>query len=251
MEFDDKYESSYSKMLEIFHEGYRDRNGTVALFWPVVGKNYQKSKILFVGRAGNSSWGWNEVDVSELSSESIEDAKNGIKNWMKEWNIVDNCPMSWLYHNREIWLRPDTRDRGYNWTQSRFWQVICGVLRARWNLDNDSPWWSYCAWTNLYKIAPAEGGNPSARMIRAQREQCLELLKQELSVLCPTNVVIVTGIGWAEPFLQNLQYNYTKLNGYVEAKGVSNYGAPNVLITCRPEGKPEDRFVREVCEQLR
>lgn len=45
------------------------------------------------------------------------------------------------------------------------------------------PWSSYLAWTNLYRIAPAGGGNPGARLCARQLKPCLELFRRNVERL--------------------------------------------------------------------
>ena len=66
------------------------------------------------------------------------------------------CPMTWVTNQ---W---GNTNKGYNTRRSAFWRVIRGVVDGLGIADvEQDAWSSHLVWSNLYKIAPANGRNPS------------------------------------------------------------------------------------------
>lgn len=58
------------------------------------------------------------------------------------------------------------------------------------------------AWSNLAKVAPAEGGNPSGSLLELQHPHAGQLLRREVTELDPEMVLIISGRGYTDPFLR-------------------------------------------------
>ena len=54
-------------------------------------------------------------------------------------------------------------------------------------------WPSTLCWTNLYKISPFAGGNPSRSLADAQLDKCIQILKIEVSDWKPRRLLFLTG----------------------------------------------------------
>ena len=54
-------------------------------------------------------------------------------------------------------------------------------------------WSSYVAWSNVSKIAPWKGGNPSEDLWNAQYFGMVKIIKKEIEFLSPHAVILVTG----------------------------------------------------------
>ena len=143
---------------------------------------------------------------------------------------------------------------GYNTKRSAFWRTIRGVV-ARLEIadvEQDS-WSSHLVWSNLYKIAPAERGNPGATLRQVQLAGCRELFSLELMTYTPSRLLLLTGIGWASPFLPDFDGTPQDVAGfcYVERFGtltISPGKRPTrYVVAAHPQGKPEDQWVTEVC----
>jgi hypothetical protein len=104
-------------------------------------------------------------------------------------------------------------------------------------------WYEYVTWSNLYKLAPKEGGNPSGTLRNAQIEVCCKILAKEVEILSPKFVVMFTA-NWEDKFLSSLnddQYpkdvdkakwgNYT--TKVYQIKGVT------YIVSYHPGRKPE------------
>ncbi|NVN97656.1 hypothetical protein HXX01_05565, partial [Candidatus Nomurabacteria bacterium] len=142
-------------------------------------------------------------------------------------------------------------DYDYNTNKSAFWRVIRQVV-SRLNIaDSENPEWpSHLVWSNLYKVAPATGGNPSSKLCSIQFNKCRSLLEKEIEIFAPKRLLCLTG-GWAIPFMENFSPGIKPVSGYkyVESCGTINFksnGATTVVIAAHPQGKTEIVWVNEV-----
>jgi hypothetical protein len=187
-----------------------------------------------VGRAVN---GWlTEWKAGEISKQdALELAKKSFQ--------TNGCPLSWV-------AKVQDSNGNYNPRRSAFWRVIKRI-RAKIDRDNCDPKWSSkLAWTNLYKIAPSRGGNPSPKLTRLQLEYCIEMLRLEVSCLSPKRILFLTGNNWAEPFIGDVQkQNQSCEIDSLDFKYVDVIlKIPNLVIVVakHPQGKPEEKYVCEV-----
>ena len=75
------------------------------------------------------------------------------------------------------------------WGYSKeIWDTLYGAVTS-WR----ERWYQKIVWTNLYKIAPRKGGNPSEAWRKMQREACAQLLRAEIVFFNPTHILFVTG----------------------------------------------------------
>lgn len=209
-------------------------------------------ELVIVGRSVNG-WenpGWYPEEIYE------QEVRLEITRRLFEESGGDgsHCPMSWV---ADAWYRP----QGWNAKRSAFWRVIryvIGRLRIA-NVDGEI-WASHLAWTNLYKISPAYRGNPSSRLCHIQLELCKELLNLELKEFKPQRLLLLTGIGWARPFLDSWALRVSDspnvcLTTTAPAKFVDAIGSlplprsdklAKLVIARHPQGKPAMPFVEEV-----
>jgi hypothetical protein len=95
--------------------------------------------------------------------------------------------------------RPD----GYNSNRSAFWQTPRHLPRLQ--LGNEPrDWASVLAWSNLAKLAPESGGNPSKSLYDLQVQYGPDLVRQEILELTPRRVLVMTGRGWFAPFAERI-----------------------------------------------
>jgi hypothetical protein len=194
---------------------------TFAIQW---GKDYPIEKykgLLFVGKAVN---GWLTVDQNM-------DALFDDQNTNRIFNRSDQ--IQWVEN-----LSGNTN--GYNTRKSAFWRLVKKVAVSHYSHE----WYRHIAWTNLYKVAPWEGGNPSESLKQKQQQYSIELLKREIDIMAPEFVIMLTS-SWEKPFIEELkkgkQYNYIterKWGKYksalVEIEGVK------YIISQHPQGKSEE-----------
>jgi hypothetical protein len=205
-----------------------------------------KRDLMVVGRAVN---GW----ADGILAAKLAQPASAVAYAQKVFDSVtgnDGCPMKWVTDN---W----GTQKGYNTKRSAFWRVIREVVNrySIANVDTD-PWSSYLVWSNLYKVSPCEGGNPSGNLREIQLSGCISLLKLETSYYLPHNLLLLTGWGWAEPFLQQIATDCRPISGcsHIEAIGqiVNNSAVTTkIVVAAHPQGRQEGPWVKEVVQAMR
>ncbi len=198
------------------------------------GKNYppeNNPRLLFVGKSVN---GWIKINAN---IDSLFDKNNNNR-------IFDRSDQIEWVHNS--WGNKD----GYNTKRSAFWRLIVKVAETFYSDD----WYKKIAWSNLYKIAPKSGGNPSDKFQSLQREDCVKLLKEEIKVLAPEYVIMLTS-GWEAPFIEDIKkgkefkfINSYKWNKYQTT--LIEIDKVKYIISCHPQGKNEREHKRAIIELM-
>ena len=204
------------------------------------GSNYDY-ELMVVGRAVN---GWIKgIDPAELID--VHARKKYAEEVYKSVNGESGCPMEWVM---EQW---GTGLTDYNTKRSAFWRVIRALVGQFSGIDENSHNWpSHLVWSNLYKVAPSDGGNPSERLCEVQLDGCKSLLGSEIHTYRPKHLLFLTGLDWIEPFLQDFSKNYRSVSdSFVEDMGTMDMGpdaSAKVVIAAHPQGKDESQWVRQV-----
>lgn len=231
-----EYAAIYDQMVAVVADSAPDDTALVA-FWPIRGIKYD-GNLLVVGRAVN---GWDEETAWTPSDGRSASCRARVVQRARETSEPgDTCALEW------VWKWAGRRE-GYNTNRSAFWQTAKNVAFPQIAKNVAFPqivpeaWSSHFAWTNLYKIAPKEGRNPSERVCDLQFERCAELLRYEISAFQPKKVLIMAGRGWFEPFADRLSLPMEWSRGYVEGTG-TGHGA-RWVVTKHPERKPRAPIV--------
>ncbi len=189
---------------------------------PQWGTQYFSSepRIMFIGRATNGG----EMDLNANLLRDPNCIKEGLK-WIKE-----------------RWIKTDEPWHG---SSSAFWRVT-RALTEKYHIND---WNEHIAYSNLYKVSPKEGGNPSTTLKKLQHETSQKILKTELEMLKPQVIVMQTGLNgnleWGKDF-------YRAVVGDVQCELFSHGGKTikvfrgnnRLLIVCdRPERKSETPLV--------
>ena len=159
---------------------------------------------------------------------------------------LQSCPLEWV---ESSWGSSEV----YNTKKSAFWRVIKRLSQNINKLDSDESWVSKLVWSNLYKIAPSEGGNPSDSLCGYQLDSCNELFKAEIVEYKPKCIVCFTGESWFKGFLlDNFSLIRKPEAKWVEASGTItiNGFTTQVIIAKHPQGKPEIELVNEILDTL-
>lgn len=180
---------------------------------------------------------------------------------------VSGCQADWVVDAARKKIVDDTIDVGRSEDsmlcvtepcKSAFWRVIRAVVRDLAIADVEDPKWPSClVWTNLYKLSPEKGGNPSARLRRMQSAECLQLLELEIAEWKPKRVLILAGRNWAKCLLDRLNVTETACTSgkFVDFVGdlVLDEGKRGVRIVVakHPQTKPEAPLVQEVVAAFR
>lgn len=197
----------------------------------------ESCRLMIIGRAVN---GWGSI-AAENNIDFGEKANNTFNSKGFEWVITTNEVLS-------------NEDGTYKLSQSPFWRTAQGIWEQL-SGKQENRWIDYIAWSNIYKIAPPETGNPNNNMCKHQITQCRELLKTEIEIYKPTHILLVTGWHW---WFDDEQYgigsiftdhkfiahnNRTNMT-YVE--GNAKYNDIPVVVACRPEGRKENEYINQI-----
>lgn len=210
-------------------------------FWGRKGQ-HATGELMVVGRAVN---GWDDLIWNKEELGDPKDIHPRVVALRQISETTDKCPMQWV---NECW-QTRVKDQ-YNTAQSPFWRVIRRVAMDLGVAKVDESWPSYLMWSNLYKVSPSKTGNPSNSLCEVQRETCGDILEAEIGRWQPKRILFLTDRAWTDWFLNRL--NATPGNfpnsKYVQWVGtLAGATEPiRVVITVRPEQKPEDTFVSEV-----
>jgi len=213
--------------------------------WPAcgflasAGWKYDRN-LMVLGRAPN---GWasgaspEEVGSVAAAAEFAAASLNGVQQ-----PTGGSGPMNWV---ADQWGSNDD----YNTARSAFWRVIREVF-AGLSDDAEEPWdWSdRLVWSNLYKLAPEEGGNPSETLCRLQFANCLRMFRHELETFWPRNVLILAGWDWASPFIEPT-CEWSSGEGNVEA--VARYRHDDgtlskIVVAPHPQGRSESDLTQDI-----
>ena len=194
--------------------------------------------------AGRSVNGWAcGVTLGELAGPASREQL--VENVLQQ----DGCPepMRWV---TDGW----GAGNGYNTRRSAFWRVSKGVIEGL-NVANFEPenWSSHLVWSNLYKVSPAAGRNPSNQLCGLQLTDCIDLFQFEIQIYHPSRLLLLTGADWAEPFLEAFNVHDMGVAGfeYVERAGelaLPNGAIADFVVVCHPQGRPEESWTGEVLQ---
>ena len=207
----------YSKLLNDVSTYEKD----ICTFFVQTGKEYFSSskRLLFIGKATNG-WISEERDVEKLFD---------LENPYRIVNRRDQ--MEWV-HQLE-----GARDT-YNTKKSAFWRLIKNVS---FDFLCKEDWYNYVAWSNLFKIAPWEGGNPNSILRQLQSDTCVSILHEELRLLKPDAIILLTS-GWEALYFDSLGLSESNRNVQKWNHYSSFYQIHNGILfiqSVHPQGKPE------------
>jgi hypothetical protein len=205
-------------------------------------------ELVVVGRAVN---GWAEGRYAEGFGDAV--GRSAIVDVMFNQSQIEtqSCPMKWL---AVAWSGPRDSGHPYNAKKSAFWQMVQAVAVEQLEIakPDDHQWTSHLGWTNLYKVSPFCGGNPSQPLRTLQLDPCRRLLKTELVQWHPKRILMLTGLDWAKPFLDSLNAHPTLTSQcrFVEAVGTfllpGTHKPTKLIVAKHPQRKPRQEFVSEI-----
>ena len=186
-----------------------DKDGNLGYFTAKRGKSYD-GELMVIGIAVNG-WLWDKADGSPPSDEFIE---------------------------KEMEKATKENDQPF-FREYAFWNTIRRVCEGLENLDHESASaeWSpsKIVWSNLYKTAPANGGNPNDLLCEEQFDDCKEILIAEIEEFKPKRILFLAGAFWSGWFwtaLESDDYLYwikknsdgwIDKNGWIDRIGYWNY----------------------------
>lgn len=254
-------------MKELYQRLYSDTNteykhckkcvglSDLSHFVAMKGRKYDQDhvRLFVIGRAVN---GWETLPCE--SGETFSKAAE------QEFNAVG---FTWIANNGESFYSlhniPEDGEPTYYLSKSPFWRTTEKIWRGLSGSD-DFRFVDHIAWSNLYKIAPKQTGNPSTTMCKKQFAACRDILDAEIRAYKPTHILFITGYEWwyADPicdfstlFENNKRLNSNKPDRTIFVEGTAEYRNNNmiipVVISCRPERKDEKAFAAEVLDAFR
>lgn len=191
-------------------------------------------ELMVVGRAVN---GWTGGILPECLHDPAEVTRYAM---LVHQRVAGNgeCPMGWV---TAAWGASE----GYNTKRSAFWRSIRRVVHHLGIADVEgTSWSSHLVWSNLYKVSPADGGNPSNVLCEIQFPGCAKLLDLEFRTYRPSRVLFLTGVDWAGPFLAAAELQQGRGFRYVKQFGLLCNA--RCVIAVHPQGKPGAAWAREV-----
>lgn len=290
---------------EQFGRGFVDRDlevrlnknvlGKLTSFTAMEGKKYRNNevKLMIIGRAVNG-WGeylektGNEVSRKDFVESSIKNICNN--EWARANKEPGNDRFEWIdWHKgtfrnvyrkgidkctEEEFYRITEDDKGNKWLPARspFWNYSKKIWERLVNGKNaeetkwEDRWFENIVWSNLYKVSPADEGNPTDELQSVQRSACADLLLKEIEYFKPTHILFYTDSEWFKCFFElsnqiisEIEYKGTNIvrgeknnEVYVERAGILEHknGKTKCIVSCRPEGRNKDNYVNDICSKF-
>lgn len=180
-----------------------------------------KPKILFVGKVVNG-WVTSSRDV-EVLFDGKDPKRILARDDQMQWMSVDK-------HGEY-----NTKKSALLRLQRKFTKKIIGDVED---------WYSYIAWTNLYKFSPSKG-NPDEKLKKLQQSTCINIFNKELEILNPDIVIFLTS-GWEKKFIEEIErgsvgHSKEKWKRYVTRSFIK--GKVKYIISHHPQGKKESDHI--------
>jgi hypothetical protein len=236
------------------------------------GRNWQGDLMIY-GRSPN---GWVvQVTKNDTCTEAVREGK--IKEILsfsdgsacvcdKDPTMTDdNCdrdPMHWVHHLRRFRSKYDgTLGRRGRVATGFFWAAVGKVVGSYYGPDVQTRnFASRVAWSNLYKIAPWKGWNPTDSLKRVQFDASVEMLRCELNELRPKHVIFFTeklakdghnGDAWFSRFREPLRVEGYRPTGDRLVLGTGCIGNSRFVLAVHPQGSGKAGLAAKVVEALR
>jgi len=197
-------------------------------------------KIMYIGHAVN---GWGELDASKCSS--IEEVAEMVLS-------QDGSKALDTFVNAEGY--PYTKESGkmgtYYHIESKFIRLIKQILEFQNESDfptehetwyNDTKHWNQkFIWSNLYNIAPKNGGNPENKFIKAGMLHYTEMIRIQIKTYKPDVAIVCPLKGYFIPWKRERSfadildvYEICNAGNAIIATGM--LGQTNVVVCKRPD----------------
>ena len=232
------YDQEFDSFLRCFADGSlrsRGSDRTYAAFSPVVGDRFEGDandgvqRLLVIGRGVN---GWESGEGATKDGWTRESMKEPLQRREVIKRLREESSRDWLYFAKCMAK------------VSAFWRTARDLLfemnmKASKNLDES--WPQYLGWTNLYKVSPAAGGNPSDRECELQIESCKRLLRLERAAWSHAPVLLVAGYEWWIGFESVWNLNGTnKGEGFIQFE--SHVDRQVLIVAKHPERKKQPEY---------
>lgn len=218
------------------------RDNTLTAAPCMVGKLYGEVpvKLMIVGRAVN---GW-EVDFKDRSSleamvHSVIHQENRLDDFAKKSTLNEDGSK-------------------YHYARSFFLRLMRKMVIEFHGTEEN--WQQRVIWSNLFKVAPRNGNNPSMLMVREDIPFYRDILAREILMHHPDLVLFATDIGDFNRYNDSKRFeSFSSLFSpgdinvsdckFVQAAGTFvEDPSVKIIICCRPESKVVDDMVKEIRE---
>lgn len=205
-------------------------NMNYCMFYPMIGKDFQDKKELII--YGQHVSDWKPGFKLTKNSKQIE----AIVKKAYEYSIVSRgCPLDWV---NKYWI-------SQNLYRSFFWNISYKLVMERYG-RTEKDWNHIITYSNLLKIAPMSDDGPPQDVFNAQLFNSAHLFKEEISILQPKNVLLITNLqNWAEPVLRTAGIKFEKEKGeFVEATAA--YRGSRIIVAKKPFTADHRKYLDEV-----
>lgn len=246
---------SYNKIFISEIERFNNKlSREQSVFYPSIGtKQVNDVDFLIYGQAVKQ---WFPLTDDYKQNDFIKKAIEYSNAHFEEHSPLDWVNVYWSKSTYKEFATTEERRKfyepvNYMCCRSFFWNVVYKLINKYYGFDENSWDWSKkLVWSNLYKIAPAEGLNPNADEIAIQKQSSIKLVTQELEEIKPKYCIILTNYSWWEPFAAELGTTKidTQKNGIIES--VEQYNNTKIIITTRPFAGSSNMHVEKIIEQI-
>lgn len=234
----DTYDQEFTALLHRFAEGslrgHRSHKKYVA-FRPVIGDGFETDindgiqRLLVIGRGVN---GWESGEGTTKGGWSREAMQEPLQRQAVIKRLREESSRDWLYFAKCMAK------------VSAFWRTARDLLfemNMNAGINLDESWPQYLGWTNLYKVSPATGGNPSDRECELQVESCKRLLQLEPAAWSHVPVLVLAGYEWWISFESVWNLNGTsKGEGFIQFE--SHLDGQLLIVAKHPERKKQPEY---------
>lgn len=210
------------------------RTNKYSLFYPMIGKDYYEKRLLMV---------YSQYAQDCKPSFKLTNNKAAIETIIKKSHTYSTppkvCPLDWVNKN---WIK-------HGLFRSFLWNITYKIAMEKYGRSEDN-WNNVIAWSNLMKVSPCTPNAITPEDFTPQLSNCAHLFKEELSLLQPKNVLLITNLDkWAGPLLKTAGIKYQEVKtGYVQATAA--YRGSQLIITEKPFAGNHLRFIEEVCSHM-
>ena len=274
---EEKLKRLYEELYDAKKEIEENEKEEYTVFTAMKGKGYSRDNDIRFMLVGRAVYGWDEYRTDDTKESFVETSWVNLNNLEGAMVLGGEDRFEWIDTSnnvpKNIYRKgiDKTIIKGdYKIRKSAFWsytkEIWDGISGE--STEWEKRWFEKIVWTNLYKIAPHDGGNPSEKAVEKQKDICVKLLKAEIEYFQPTHVLFVTGADWFEDFLKNQKQEFDNLvygeqrnccrgehKNEIYVEGTANYVVDNdlkskVVVVCRPESRTKNKYTDAVIKHF-
>lgn len=136
-------------------------------------------------------------------------------------------------------------EEAHGMTRSQFWNTGKKFFSALTGITLEDDWYENIVWTNLFRIAPKSGGNPTKKLADNQKRLCIQAHKEDIETYQPTHILYMTGRNWMCDFQPELTHSPM---GIVESYGI--IGDSIIVVLPHPQTKRQDVCVNDAIRAI-